>query len=114
MPRPGHRRSRASCWSGLCRSRAAISGMALGDLEGATVAAQAAKEAAESLSDNLTLSVSMGTLAAVKHFQARFSEGIALASRAVELADQSSGREGHRFPVLFSHSLLLPDSHPPH
>jgi hypothetical protein len=94
--------ARFRSWAATCR-------MALGDQQGATTAAEMAKITAERLGDELTLSISLGILAAIKHFQGRFAEGIELANRAVALADGSVGKEAHRFPVSLFQGLLLVD-----
>jgi tetratricopeptide (TPR) repeat protein len=95
-------RARFEAWSATVH-------MALGDLGAAEEHAAKARAVGEAMGDDLTRSIAMGVLAAVRRFQGRFAEGLLLAEEAISLADRSPGREGHRFPLNLFRALLLFD-----
>ncbi|MGH2658809.1 MAG: hypothetical protein ACRDHS_03885 [Actinomycetota bacterium] len=72
-------------------------------------AAQQAKDAAERIGDQVGLCISFITQAMVENMQARLEHALALANRAVELADRSRNREAHRFHLRLFRAACLWD-----
>jgi DNA-binding CsgD family transcriptional regulator len=96
----GHERTTAQAWASYAR-------LALGDLEGASAVAQAARSAAVSAGDHLSTSIAMASLALVCEFRGQLGDALQLIDEAVRLADQSPGRTGHRYPLHAIRGWLL-------
>ena len=96
----GAERAEAWAWAGNAR-------LALGDLDGASAAAEEARSAAVSADDHLSASVGMATLALVSEFRDRLRDALQIIDEAVRLADLSPGRLGHRYPVRVIQGHIL-------
>ena len=88
----GAERAEALAWASLAR-------LVLADLDGAAAAAAQAQAAAVAARDPLATSVAMATLAQVFELRGDVGDALHIIDDAVRLADDSSGRLGHRFPV---------------
>jgi tetratricopeptide (TPR) repeat protein len=88
----GAGRAEALAWASLAR-------LVLADLDGATAAAAQARAAALAARDPLATSVAMATLAQVSELRGDVGDALQIIDDAARLADESSGRLGHRFPV---------------
>ena len=93
-------RAAARGWAGFAR-------LALGDLDGASAAAGEARWAAVSADDHLTVSAAMATLAVVSEFRGQLQDALQISDEAVRMADQSPGRQGHRYPVHVPRGYIL-------
>ena len=96
----GHERTAAQAWASYAR-------LALGDLDGASTVAHAARSAAVAAGDHLSLSIAMASLALVCEFRGQLADALQLIDEAVSLADQSPGRMGHRYPLHAIRGWLL-------
>ncbi len=94
----------ARAWAGFAR-------FSLGDLSGAAAASEAARTAAAAAGDHQTASIARSTLATVAQFRGDPQRALEIVDEAVELADQSPNRVGHRYPVhvVRGHILLQLD-----
>ena len=97
---PGAERAAAQAWASYGR-------VALGDLDGASAAAEEARSAAVSAGDHLTVSVAMNSLALVSEFRGHLRDALQIIDEAVRLADQSPGRLGHRYPLHGTRGWIL-------
>jgi DNA-binding CsgD family transcriptional regulator len=79
----------------------------LGDLDGSASTAEKARSAAAVAGDHLTTAIAMASLAAVSELRGRLREAIQIIDDAVRLADQSPGRQGHRYPLHAARSFIL-------
>ncbi|HEX8132403.1 MAG TPA: hypothetical protein VF880_03085, partial [Actinomycetes bacterium] len=95
-------RARLWAWASMGR-------LSLGDLDSAVRLAELAGATATQPVDDLARSISMTTLATVRHFRGRFAEAVELAEAAVRLADRSPGRAAHRFHLNFYLGIFLLD-----
>jgi len=93
-------RAGALAWAGFAR-------FSVGDLDGAAVAARQAMSAATSADDAVTTSIAMTTLARVSESRAQFSKALQIIDDAAQLADESAGRQGHRYPVNIARGHIL-------
>ena len=96
----GGERAAALAWTGYAR-------LWLGDLDGASAAAEEARSAAVSADDRLSASVAMATLARVLEYRGRLREALQIIDEAVRLADLSPARLGHRYPVRVVQGHIL-------
>ena len=90
----------AQAWASFAR-------LLVGDLDGAAAAATKAQSAAVSARDHVATSIAMATLATNALLRGHLSEALQIADNAVRLADQSPGRQGHRFPVHIPRGYIL-------
>jgi DNA-binding CsgD family transcriptional regulator len=90
-------RAAAQAWAGFGR-------LWLGDLDGAAAGGEQARCAA---ADHLTTSIAMDLLAVVSDFRGCPQDALQIIDDAVRLADQSPGRQGHRFPLHLTRAHLL-------
>jgi DNA-binding CsgD family transcriptional regulator/predicted negative regulator of RcsB-dependent stress response len=97
---PGAERAAARAWAGFAR-------MSLGDLDGAAASAEQASSAAAAAADHLTVSVAMTTLARVSESRGHLRDALQITDEAMHLADESSGRLGHRYPIRATRGHIL-------
>ncbi len=93
-------RASARAWASFAR-------YSLEDLSGAAAVAERARSAAATAGDHLTTSVSMTTLGVVSQSRGQLRDALRIIDDAVRLADQSPGRQGHRYPVHAARGHLL-------
>ena len=86
---------------------AGFAGFSLGDLAGAAATAERARSAAAGCGDHLTTSIAMTTLALIPESRGHLRGALQIIDDAVSLADQSPGRQGHRYPVHVARGRLL-------
>ena len=79
----------------------------LGDLDGSAATAEQARSAAAAAGDHLTTAIAMASLAGVSELRGRLRDALQTIDDAVRLADQSPGRQGHRYPVHGARSFIL-------
>ncbi len=79
----------------------------LGDLGRAAAVAEQARLAAAAVGDHLTQSIALTSLAGAAEFSGHLAEGLTIINDAVQLADRSPGREGHRFQVHLPRAHIL-------
>jgi DNA-binding CsgD family transcriptional regulator len=91
-------RAGALAWAGYAR-------LSLVDLEGASATASQALSATPA--DPLATSVAMATRALVSVHRRHLTDALENIDEAVSLADQSSGRQGHRFPIHATRGVIL-------
>ena len=91
-------RARARAWAAYAR-------LAIADLDGASAAAHEAQAAAPA--DPLVTSVAVATQALVTVHRRHPADALEIIDDAVRLADQSSGRQGHRFPIHVTRGFIL-------
>ncbi|HYA51877.1 MAG TPA: LuxR C-terminal-related transcriptional regulator, partial [Streptosporangiaceae bacterium] len=87
------------------RAWAAYARLATADLDGASAAAREARSAAPA--DPLVTSVAMATQALVTVHRWHPAGALEIIDDAVRLADQSPGRQGHRFPIHITRGFIL-------
>ena len=80
---------------------------ALGDLDGAAATAEQARVAAAAAGDHVTVSAAMTNLALVAEHRGHLPDALRIIDDAVRLADQSPGRQGHRYPVHMHRGHIL-------
>ena len=80
---------------------------ALGDLDGAAKAAEQARAAAAAAGDHLTVTAAMTNLALVAEHRGHLGDALRIVDDAIRLADQSPGRQGHRYPVHMHRGHIL-------
>ena len=97
---PGAERAAAQAWASYGR-------IALGDLDGASAAAEEARSAAVSAGDHLSVSIAMNSLALVSESRGHLRDALQIIDEAVRLADQSPGRLGHRDPLHGTRAWIL-------
>jgi tetratricopeptide (TPR) repeat protein len=91
-------RAAARAWAGYAR-------LSMADLDGASATAGEALSAAPA--DHLATSVAMATQALVALHRRHLVDALAIIDEAVSLADQSPGRQGHRFPIHVTRGFIL-------
>jgi hypothetical protein len=96
----GAERSTVQGWAGFAR-------LALGDFDGASVAAGEARLAAASAGDHVTVSAAMATLAVVSEFRGHLQDALEISDDAARMADLSPGRQGHRYPIHVPRGYIL-------
>ena len=96
---PATERAAARAWAGFAR-------ISLGDPDGAA-AAEAEARSAASAGDYLTTSIAMATIARIAESRGKLSDAQQTIGEAVRLADESPGRQGHRFPVRVTEGRIL-------
>ena len=80
---------------------------ALGDLDGAAKAAEQARAAAAAAGDHPTVTAAMTNLALVAEHRGHLGDALRIVDDAIRLADQSPGRQGHRYPVHMHRGHIL-------
>jgi len=93
-------RAGALAWAGFAR-------FSLGDLDGAAATATQATSAATRADDYVTTSIAMTTLARVCECRGQFGRALQIIDDAVHRADESPGRQGHRYPVNTARGHIL-------
>jgi len=96
----GAERAGALAWASLAR-------LVLADLDGAAASAEEARPAAVAARDHLATSVAMTTLAQVSELRGDVGDALRIIDDAVRLADDSPGRQGHRFPIHDFRAYIL-------
>jgi DNA-binding CsgD family transcriptional regulator len=91
-------RAGARAWAGYAR-------LSMADLDGASATAGEALSAAPA--DHLATSVAMATHALVAVHRRHLADALEIIDEAVSLADQSPGRQGHRFPIHATRGFIL-------
>jgi DNA-binding CsgD family transcriptional regulator len=91
-------RGGARAWAGYAR-------LSMADLDGAATTASQALAAAPG--DHLVTSVAMATQALVAVHRRHLADALEIIDEAVSLADQSPGRQGHRFPIHITRGFVL-------
>ncbi len=86
---------------------ASIARMWLGDLDGAATTAEQTRTAAAAAGDDLATSIGMAMFAVVSYLRGQLHEAIQVCDDAVRLADQSPGRQGHRYPIHAPRGFVL-------
>ena len=80
---------------------------ALGHLDGAATAAEQARSAAAAAGDHLTTSAAATILALVAEHRGHLEDALQIIDGALRLADQSPGRQGHRYPLHMHRGHIL-------
>jgi DNA-binding CsgD family transcriptional regulator/tetratricopeptide (TPR) repeat protein len=93
-------RAKARGWVGGSR-------WALGDLDGAERAAEQARSEADAAGDHMATSIALSALAQAAEQRGQLSDALQIMDDAVRLADESPGRDGHRFPVHMHRGHIL-------
>jgi hypothetical protein len=83
---------------------ASIIRMWLGDLDGATMTAAQAREAAAEVGDAMAATAMFAVVAMLR---GNLPDADSISAEAVRLADASPGREGHRYPVSAPRAFIL-------
>jgi DNA-binding CsgD family transcriptional regulator len=91
-------RAGARAWAGYAR-------LSMADLDGASATASEALSAAPA--DHLATSVALATHALVAVHRRHLTDALEIIDEAVSLADQSPGRQGHRFPIHATRGFIL-------
>jgi tetratricopeptide (TPR) repeat protein len=86
---------------------ASVASRWLGDLDGSTAAAEQARSAAAAAGDHLTTAIAMASLACVSELRGRLRDALLIIDNAVRAADQSPGRQAHRYPVHGARAFIL-------
>ena len=89
------------------RAWASLARLSLGDLDGASAAAEQARPTAVSAGNHQAISVAMATLALVCEHRGQLRDAVRVIDDAVRLADQSPARQGHRYPVHIDRAFIL-------
>lgn len=87
-------------WAGFAR-------FSLGDLGGALAAAEQARSVAASAGDHVTTSIAMATQARILESRGQLQDALQVIENAAQLADESPGGIGHRYPVQVSRGHIL-------
>jgi DNA-binding CsgD family transcriptional regulator/tetratricopeptide (TPR) repeat protein len=93
-------RALAWAWTSMAR-------LALGDLDGADAAAERALSVAPHDGGHLATSIALGVRARAVALRGRPHRALQLIDEAIERADRSPGREGHRYPMHAARSRML-------
>ena len=93
-------RANALGWASLAR-------LWLGDLDGAASLARRARSAATAAGDELATSIALGSLSEIAEFQGQLGEACRLIDEALQRADQTPGRQGHRYPLYADRGFIL-------
>ena len=94
--------ARATAWGW-----ASMAHLSLGDLDSAAAAAEQARPAAASAGDHATTSLALTCLAVVSEFRGDLGKAVGIIDDAARLADQSPGRQGHRYPLHVTRGHIL-------
>lgn len=96
----------AWAWAGLAH-------LSLNDLDQADVASTKALDATFAVEDHVAFNLAMSCLAKTQEMRAHLDDALELADKALRRADQSPGRQGHRYPgtLMRGHILLARDQH---
>ena len=94
--------ARATAWGW-----ASMAHLSLGDLDSAAAAAEQARPAAASVGDHATTSLALTCLAVVSEFRGDLGKAVGIIDDAARLADQSPGRQGHRYPLHVTRGHIL-------
>ena len=92
------------------RAWAAYARLSIADLDGAAVTAEEALAAAPA--DPLVNSVAVATQALVTVHRRHPADALEIIDDAVRRADQSPGRQGHRFPIHVTRGFILTEARP--
>ena len=95
-------RANALGWASLAR-------LWLGDLDGAASLARRALSAAIAAGDELATSIALGSSSEIAEFQGQLGEACRLIDEALRRADQTPGRQGHRYPLYADRGNILID-----
>ena len=93
-------RANALGWASLAR-------LWLGDLDGAASLARRALSAAIAAGDELATSIALGSSSEIAEFQGQLGEACRLIDEALRRADQTPGRQGHRYPLHADRGFIL-------
>jgi tetratricopeptide (TPR) repeat protein len=93
-------RDSAWAWASMAR-------VSLGDLDGAAAAAEQARPAAAAAGDHATTSLALTCLAVVREFRGDLRDALRIIDEGARLADQSPGRQGHRYPLHVTRGHIL-------
>ena len=96
----GAGRANALGWASIAR-------IWLGDLDGSAALAEQARSVAAAAGDHMTISIAGNSAAVVSLLRGQFGKALEIISDAVRLADQSPGRQGHRFPLHIARGFIL-------
>ncbi len=96
----GAERARALGWASIAR-------MWLGDLDGASVAAEEARAAGVASGDDMTATIGTAMFAVIALLRGRLGDADRLSQDAMRLADRSPGLQGHRYPVTAPRAFIL-------
>ena len=96
----GAQRANALGWASLARTW-------LGDLDGSAALAEQARSAAAAAGDHMTTSIAGNSAAVVSLLRGQLGKALEIINDAVRLADQSPGRQGHRFPLHIARGFIL-------
>ncbi|HKE75809.1 MAG TPA: AAA family ATPase [Acidimicrobiales bacterium] len=83
--------------------------MYMGDLDGSAATADRARSAATAAGDPVATSTALGSLAQVAQIRRRLDDAARIIDDAVERADRSPARQGHRYPVHADRGIILID-----
>ena len=91
------------------RAWASLASFWTGDLTAAVELAGRANEGAVDIGDHLSSSVAMAVLACVRQLEARLPDAVDAIDHAIDRAEKSPGRAGHRYPLHLSRGHILMD-----
>jgi DNA-binding CsgD family transcriptional regulator len=94
--------ARATAWGWASMAR-----LSLGELDAAATVAEQARSAAALSGDHVTTSLALTCLAVVAEFRGALGEAVGIIDEAARLADQSPGRQGHRYPLHVTRGHIL-------
>jgi DNA-binding NarL/FixJ family response regulator len=95
-------RTRATAWGW-----ASMAHLSLGELDDAAAAAERARVAAVAAGEHATTSLALTCLAVVNEFRGDLREAVRIIDDAARRADQSPGRQGHRYPLHVTRGHVL-------
>jgi DNA-binding CsgD family transcriptional regulator len=93
-------RAKVLGWASLAR-------LWLGDLDGAASLARRALSAATAAGDELATSIALGSSSEIAEFRGHLGEACRLIDEALRRADQTPGRQGHRYPLHADRGFIL-------
>jgi DNA-binding CsgD family transcriptional regulator len=93
-------RAGAWAWAGFAR-------LSLGDLDGSALAATRSLQASRPAREHFATSLALTTLAMGCELRGEMDEAVRVIDEAMQLADLSPGRLGHRYPVHVSRGHIL-------
>jgi DNA-binding CsgD family transcriptional regulator len=94
--------ARATAWGW-----ASMAHLSLGELDGAAAAAEQARPAAAAAGDHATTSLALTCLAIVHELRGDLRRAVRVIDDAARRADQSPGRQGHRYPLHVTRGHIL-------
>ncbi|HET6749023.1 MAG TPA: AAA family ATPase [Actinomycetes bacterium] len=94
--------ARATAWGW-----ASMAHLSLGELDGAAAAAEQARPAAAAAGDHATTSLALTCLAVVHELRGDLRQAVRVIDEAARRADQSPGRQGHRYPLHVTRGHIL-------